>query len=133
VRQRAEEFADGARRPAHALPDAAVVDRHPGEGKARLAELREVGRDQCPPLLSLAALRGEAGGHLAHVGQNRPGIHPCTLLSSLVPCRVHLTCNNDSGVRTDRTYFRPSTTGGPTRSESPSQATLISPFSYVPR
>ena len=50
---------EGARRPAHTLPDAAVVDRHPGEGNPRLAELCKVRSDQFPPLLPLMALRGE--------------------------------------------------------------------------
>jgi transposase len=97
VRQRPEEFAEGARRPSHALPDAAVVDREPGEEKPGLAELREVSRDQSPPLLPLAALRGEAGGHLAHMFQNSTGIHHCTLLSAdasaardLLRRRMHL-------------------------------------------
>lgn len=61
------DFAEGARRLAHALSDAAVIDRHPGEGESRLAEPRKVGGDQSPPLLPLAALRGEAGGHLAYI------------------------------------------------------------------
>ena len=80
--QRPEEFAEGARRLAYALPDTAVVDRYPGERKSRIAELRKVSRHQCPPLLPLVALRGEAGGHLAHVFQNRPSIHRSLILSS---------------------------------------------------
>jgi hypothetical protein len=55
------------------------------EGKRRLAELREVRADQSLPLLPLAALRGEAGGHLTHILQNRPDIHRGTLLSSIQP------------------------------------------------
>ena len=92
MRQRAEEFAEGARRLAHALPDAALVDWNPCEGKSRLAELRKVRSDQFPPLLPLAALRGEAGGHFTHIFQNGAGIHRCILLSSKCTLSLwHLT------------------------------------------
>jgi hypothetical protein len=69
VRQRAEEFAEGARRLSYALPEAALVAGNPDEGKPRLAEVRKVCGDQSAPLLPLAALRGEVGRHLSQVVQ----------------------------------------------------------------
>lgn len=74
VRQRAKGFADGARRLSHPLPDAALVGWHPRQGDPRLAELCKVRSDQFPPLLPLASLRGEAGGHFTHIFQNGAGI-----------------------------------------------------------
>jgi hypothetical protein len=44
-----------------------LVDRYAGQEKARVTELREVGSDECPPLLPLAAFRGKAGRQLSHV------------------------------------------------------------------
>jgi hypothetical protein len=82
MRQRAEEFAEGARRLSHALPDAALIDWNPYEEKSCLTELRKVRSDQFPPLLALAALRGEASRHFTHIFQNGTGIHRCILLSS---------------------------------------------------
>jgi hypothetical protein len=43
-------------------------------------------------LLPLTPLRGEAGGHFAHVFQDSTGIHRCILLSSIgTLCLWHLT------------------------------------------
>jgi hypothetical protein len=80
VRQDAQEFAEGACRLLHALPDAALIDRNSGQGKSCLAELRKVIGDQFPPLLPLAALHGKAGGHFAHIFQDGADIHRSILL-----------------------------------------------------
>jgi len=62
MRERAQHLTDRPRRRAHTFPNAAVIDRNTGQQKPGVAQPGEVGGDQFPPLLALAARGREIRG-----------------------------------------------------------------------